>query len=120
MAFTRILKKVLQAQSQSLAAIFCDEEGEMVAMAMQSKDVIDEFEFKVLAANAAVWVQSMTRVQGIRFAYPDMSLRFQRFHVLIQALPQNYYLLLVASRRAPLANMRRLLYTAAQACIVEM
>ena len=121
MDFKDILQTVLQVQPQTLAGIFCDEEGEMVAMTMQPEARLDPFELKVRAASAAVWVQRLTRVQSsANDALPDMSLRFARYQVVIKALPRDYYLLFLARRRVPVAQLRMLLRRAARACAAEM
>lgn len=122
MVFTRILQKVLRAQAQILAGIFCDEEGEMVVMAMQHEQEpeIDAFEFKVLAAQAAVWVRTISRIQVSEKNFPDMNMRFRHYQVHVQALPRDHYLMFVALPRAPSAQLRRLAQGAGQACMNEI
>ncbi|MFH1809664.1 MAG: hypothetical protein ABIJ09_13035 [Pseudomonadota bacterium] len=97
MSFRAILQRVVEAHPGVLGVLFCDEEGELVDMALAEGADLDPYELRVLAASGASWLRTVTRVAELPSERVQQWLRHERVQVLIEGLPEHYYLVAVVT-----------------------
>ena len=105
--FEAALQELIGATGGELA-IFCDYEGEAIALASRG---LDPFEVRVLGAHQAAIVLQLQRIARASGQHERLSLACiaEKRTLLLEALPGGYYLLLVPSPRAAAAPAQRAL-----------
>jgi predicted regulator of Ras-like GTPase activity (Roadblock/LC7/MglB family) len=105
MSFRRLLTALLSRVPFARGAIFCDQEGESIELAI-ANGRLTEFELKVFGAQLAAAFVSLDATAKGRGAggFLEMRLSSDRGSLLACALPDGYYVLLVLDRGSAAAG----------------
>lgn len=105
MPFRRLLTALLSRVPLARGAIFCDQEGESVELAI-AEGRLSDFELKVFGAQLAAAFSSLDATARQRGAggFVELRLSSDKGTLLSCALPDGYYVLLVLDRGSAAAG----------------
>lgn len=120
MSFLAILQNLVRDNVGVLAAMFCDDEGEMISQHLTTSAELDTFEVKVLGASAATWVKTAQDVLGATDGGVQFSLRYQKMQLVVETLPDAHYVLALAQPWVSTRLLQRSLHRVAVKTLLEI
>lgn len=102
-----ILANLLAQNDRALGALFLDESGETVELACSEK--MTPYEARILGAYLGIYLRQLSRVCSANsLGKPQrMHIEKEKVHIYAQALPEDYYVVLLQDRPGLVGAARR-------------